>query len=437
MNSFFKSEYFKNIATLLSGSAAAQVILLVISPILTRLFTPADFGIFGLFTAISTILGMVASGRLEIAILLPEKDLEGTRIFQLCLWIALFFSILILLIGVFIAPIDFVRQSTIFKYRYWLAATVFLQAAVQSYTGLLNRFKNYGGITRARLFGSFGIATFSILLGFFKFGAIGLILGKLAGQFIETIGLFFSKKTSENTTNHRSSEVVTERSRSAENSNSKTDVSYKKLFSKYSVFAKFSTIEGLLNNIFKQIPIFALSAFFSETATGHYSFAQKIIGAPSGMLAGSVGKVFYQKAVENNRKNDGSLRLFFKQNMKTLGMIIVPVSIFVIALSPTLFDFVFGDEWRTSGIYAAWLMPFIAVAFVKAPLSCIIDIKNKLKANLLFEIGFLLITIGAFYLAFAENDALLGISIFSLGNAGLGLVQLGWFYSLTKVESGF
>lgn len=419
MNSFFKSEYFKNIATLLSGSAAAQVILLAISPILTRLFTPADFGIFGLFTAVSTLLGMIASGRLEIAILLPEKDSEGNRIFQLCIWIALFFSILILLIGVFIAPIDFVRQSTIFKYRYWLAATVFLQAAVQSYTGLLNRLKNYGGITRARLFGSFGIATFSILFGFLKFGAVGLILGKLAGQFIETIGLFFSKEKSENQPTRRSSD------------------SYKKLFSKYSAFAKFSTIEGLLNNIFKQIPVFALSAFFSATATGHYSFAQKIIGAPSGMLAGSVGKVFYQKAVENNRKNDGSLRLFFKQNMKTLGMIIVPISIFVIAFSPTLFDFVFGDEWRTSGIYAAWLMPFIAVAFVKAPLSCIIDIKNKLKTNLLFEISFLLITCGAFYIAFAEKDALLGISIFSLGNASLGLVQLGWFYSLTKVQSGF
>ena len=426
MKTFFKSEYLRNILTLLTGAAGAQAILLIISPVLSRLFTPADFGIFGLFTAISTVLGMVAAGRLEIAIMLPEEDMESRALFRLCLYIALGFSSLIFLTALFISPIESVRNSLLFEYRYWLAAGIFLQAAIQAWVGLLNRNKKYKSITKAKFLGGFGIAGFSIWLGWLKFGPLGLILGKISGQVIEVFFLnysfnIFSKE------NYKGVKL---------RSPAKPLQNHLFLLKKYSAFAKFSTIEGLLNTFFKQIPIFALSVF-SATAAGNYSFAQKIVGAPAGLLATSIGKVFFQNAVEKNRINDGSLPRFFRQNLIVLSTLVLPPAIILMLFAPILFEFIFGELWHTSGIYAAWLMPFIAVSFVKAPLSFIVDIKNKLKENLLFEFGFLVITSAAFYLAFTTNDPLFGIRLFSLGNATLGMVQLGWFYWLTDRKGGY
>ena len=69
-----KSEFTKNIVTLMTGTAIAQAIPIAISPILTRIYKPEDFGVFALFLAISSILATVVNGRYELAIMLPKKD---------------------------------------------------------------------------------------------------------------------------------------------------------------------------------------------------------------------------------------------------------------------------------------------------------------------------------------------------------------------------
>ena len=68
-----KSEFSKNVLTLMTGATIAQAIPIAISPILTRIYTPEDFGIFALFIAITTIFGTIANGRYELAIMLPKN----------------------------------------------------------------------------------------------------------------------------------------------------------------------------------------------------------------------------------------------------------------------------------------------------------------------------------------------------------------------------
>jgi len=43
-----KSEFAKNVLTLMTGTTIAQAIPIAISPILTRIYTPEDFGVFAL-----------------------------------------------------------------------------------------------------------------------------------------------------------------------------------------------------------------------------------------------------------------------------------------------------------------------------------------------------------------------------------------------------
>ena len=41
-----KSEFSRNVLTLMTGTTIAQAIPIAISPILTRIYTPEDFGVF-------------------------------------------------------------------------------------------------------------------------------------------------------------------------------------------------------------------------------------------------------------------------------------------------------------------------------------------------------------------------------------------------------
>lgn len=66
-------------ALLATGTAVGQVISFALMPIITRLYTPADYGVFGVFTALVTILGSVVGLKFEAAILLPPRTRRGGR----------------------------------------------------------------------------------------------------------------------------------------------------------------------------------------------------------------------------------------------------------------------------------------------------------------------------------------------------------------------
>ncbi len=407
----------------MSGSVSAQLVLLLASPILTRLFTPADFGIFALFVAVSSILGMIANGRYEMAILLPDKDEEGFQIFQLCLWFTLIFSVASFFGFWGLQRFDWFQNSSISDFWWLLPLAIFLQGMIQTFIHYLNRHKKYLQISKGRLFGGISLTAATIGLGTMTLGAIGLILGKLFGHIVELLIYLFAMFKKSRKSNH------------SKRTNNLSQLI--KIAKKYSNFLKFSTLEGLLNTFFKQIPVFGLTTYFGDALAGHYDLGQKVLGKPVGITGSSIGQVFSQEAAKMNNENPSKIRPFFLRNLKTMFGLVLPATILVMLLSPTLFPIIFGAEWSTAGVYAKWLMPFFAVTFLKAPLSFIIDIKNKLKENLLFEIGFVCISIFSFWFGMKTDDALQAIQIFSFGNGTLGLFQLYWFYLLTKSKSGF
>lgn len=82
-----KSEFLRNVLTLMTGTTIAQAIPIANTPILTRLYTLADFGLLALFVAVTSILGSIANGRYEMAIMLPKKDEDAINIAALGLLI--------------------------------------------------------------------------------------------------------------------------------------------------------------------------------------------------------------------------------------------------------------------------------------------------------------------------------------------------------------
>ena len=81
-NPIVKSEFLKNVFTLLSGATIAQIITLIAIPILTRIYTPEDFGYIAIYLSIANIVAAISTGRYELSIMLPEKRIEALAIFK-------------------------------------------------------------------------------------------------------------------------------------------------------------------------------------------------------------------------------------------------------------------------------------------------------------------------------------------------------------------
>ncbi|MFO8192259.1 MAG: oligosaccharide flippase family protein, partial [Bacillota bacterium] len=119
--------FLKNIITLFSASSFAMFIPIILSPILTRMFTPEDFGLLGVYSSLVAVLSIISSMRYELSIILPESDEDGIKLFFLTIGIALFFNILLFgLILVFRNLIvDFFNVPLLYNWLLLLPISVF------------------------------------------------------------------------------------------------------------------------------------------------------------------------------------------------------------------------------------------------------------------------------------------------------------------------
>ncbi len=416
-----KSNYYRNAFTLISGSVIAQAFLLVITPILSRVFTPEDFGLYASFLAVTGILSIVATFRYELAILLPEKNKEAGQIFLLASLISLIIGCITLLIVPMVKDMPWVQELTKIDSSiifFLVPAGIILYDLTKTSSYLANRNKHYKWLSYGRISGSFTTGGLGIVLGLFGWSAAGLVVGKVIGWIAESLVFLFPSRKA-------IAKVIPET----------RWVNLKALAVRYRNFPKYSTPEGLLNTGFKQMPILLLTAWFSIDMAGFYSVAFMLLSKPLGMVSAAFGQVFFQQGASLDREDQGSLRKLFKDNLKFLFFLAVIPCILIAIFAPPLFTFILGDNWEMTGIFVRWLMPFSFITFLKGPFSAMVDIKNKIGQNVFFEIGFFIISILAFYIGFVKNDALLGVQCFSFGCTLLGIFQLRWFYALTKVES--
>jgi len=111
-----KSELTKNVLTLMTGTTIAQAIPIATSPFLTRLYTPADFGLLSLFMNLTVILSVVATGRYDLALMLPKEDKKAMNVLSLSITLTFIVSCLVLSIAIIFNE-SFTRIFKMFSFR--------------------------------------------------------------------------------------------------------------------------------------------------------------------------------------------------------------------------------------------------------------------------------------------------------------------------------
>jgi len=198
---FPKSDFVKNVITLVTGTAIAQAIPIAISPILTRIYSPDDFGILALFLSIVAVLSVVATGRYEFAITLPAKDEDARQILWLsCLFSILFSCVILIFVILFNSTItDILGNDKISEWLYFIPFVVLISGIYQSFNYWFNRKKKYANLSKSKITQTLTSSIVNLSVGFArKGGAFGLIFGQILGQLLSSMYLvfYFFKNTS-------------------------------------------------------------------------------------------------------------------------------------------------------------------------------------------------------------------------------------------------
>lgn len=352
------------------GIVLNQAILLAISPVLSRIYTPTDFGIFAVFFAFVSILSIAITGRYELAILVPSKHKQANQIVMAALSICLLITLLTgFLLTYFNRQLfEWLNIAQISGLVPLISASLLLAGCISILNYWLIRQKCFRPISIGRIVQGLVLAVTSIGLGLAGYGAQGMIGGYIAGQLIRLSHMGY---TALNLSDCLKLFVP----------GTATLVQLKK----YREFPIYNTPAALLNAAKIQIPTFMMSANYTTTQVGHYDMTNRALGTPSSFVGLAIGDVFHQRLATRRHQGQSLYPLTIKLALYLLVIGIFPVAI-VVMFGPTIFEIAFGGQWRQTGEFVQILAPAFLVRFIASPLGRVYIINDRVKLNSLWQV---------------------------------------------------
>lgn len=411
-----RSDFTRNVFTLISGTTVAQAISIGISPILSRMYTTAEFGAFGTFSSVIALLSLVVGGRYEGAILLPKKDEEAANLFALSFFfnfaVSLFFLGAIFVISFFL-PYK-TSHSELFYWFYLTPVFTFFIGAGQTFNNWYNRRKEYKTMVSYRISNSASNNLYSLSLGFAKIPLNGLIISYLVANIV-SVGAFLGNIHND----YRQFK------------GSVTRLKMIALARRYRRFPLTNSVQAISDAFQTNGVIYFVAAFFSQSVVGVYSFAMRILLVPMNFAGAAMAQVFYQQATETYN-NQGDLQALVRNTIRKSALLSLPVLVILVALGPQIFSFVFGPEWYEAGVYARILAPWILLDFMRAPLSqvpIIVGRHNRLLLLSLTSCAIILATMA--FTAIVAKDLKTGLYLLTICQSAYNLVLISWIYRIS------
>ena len=402
LSALWQNGFFRSAGMLVGGTATAQALTILALPILTRIYSPEDFSVLAVYTALLTMVAVISCLRLEIAIPLPEDDGEAVNLFALAFVFATIAAVLTCVGVVLFGPVFFqaIRQPQMQPYGWLLPLGVWMSGSYAALQYWATRKKRFSVIARTRMtqVGSGLVAQLG--LGWAGAGTVGLLLGHVLMAGSGVISLIRQAL-------NRDLPVLRMISTQG----------MVKAFSHYKRFPQYSTVEALANNAAIQVPVLLIGALAIGPEAGFVMLATRALGTPVTLVGNAVAQVYLSRAPEAMRK--GNLGEFSYDILQGLARVGVGPLVFIAVIAPSAFALMFGEEWRRSGELVAWMTPWFIFKLLSSPISMVMHVKMMQRAMMgLMVVGLLLriaVTMGAY--AFdpayiAEGYALSGMGFY-------------------------
>ncbi|WP_372834014.1 lipopolysaccharide biosynthesis protein [Pontibacterium sp.] len=401
LSKFAAPALITRIATLISGSAGANLIVLLATPVLSRLYSPDSFGMLALFVSISAVMGTVMCLRYEQAVYLPEQHETAHKLALGATSIALVLTLLFTLACITWMHLEL--SSLLGSYTILLPLVGLGLALYNLMSNWAVRMEKVSDVAKTRLYRASAQVTSQLFFAMIGMLQIGLIIGDLIGRFAGITNIFRKFSRLEN---------------SANNSQPRLKNTYNAL-REYWRFPLISTPTALLNVAVMQSPSILLATLYSPTAAGFYFMAQRIIAAPMALMGQSVAQGYTAELASRFNQNTYDAASLFFRSAGWLLIIGAPMLLIIGLLAPELMPKLLGGDWHTAGEYILILTPFFIGQFVMSPLSTTLNVIHKQHWLFLWDLVRLACVIPSFVVAvYAGWSAEMSLLLFSCLMAG-------------------
>jgi O-antigen/teichoic acid export membrane protein len=410
--SIIEGEFTRNVVTLVTGTAIAQAIVFAATPILTRIYTPNDFGVFAIYMAVVSILAALSSGRYELAIMLPVKDKDAINILALSVILSATISIMLFLIVIIYNKeiAVYLGNEQISTWLYLMPISVLFMGLYQSFSYWNNRKKQYVKISQSKVMQSGTTVTLNISSGLGKFfsGGGGLIVGGLMGQAAASVflGLTISKKDSALFKDINRNKMLA-------------------LGKKYKKFPIYDLPGYVAFTVYSNIAVIFFNKFFDSSVAGLYFLSNRLIQLPITLFSKSVSDVFYQKLSQQSDNESISEEL----NYYVLRIIKITIVPFLIITYTSFFyvEFIFGYEWKDLYKYITLLSIPAFFKLIFSPYTHVLKIINKQEVSAYLHLMRLALASVFFISYFYVDYSLIWfLFIYALMDAVLHLFLVFW-----------
>lgn len=396
IHKLLQSPFARSVAVLTGGTAFAQGLGVLALPLLTRLYTPDDFGVLGSFAALLSMISVIAALRYQIAIPLPEDDQDAANLMAVSLLCVVVTSTLTALAVLFLGD-RIAAQFTTPALRdvlWMLPIGVLLTGAYTVFQFWATRKKAYPQIARTRIEQAVGGVGSQLGLGWYGAGAVGLIIGQVISNGAGFFGLA--------------------RRAWAEGREAFTRVRFVSLRHTayaYRRYPSYSSVEALANTAGLQIPLILISMLAGNEELGFIMLVMRVLQAPMSLVGGAVAQVYYRQAISELKS--GRLMTFTVGTLKKLFMLAFPPMLLVAIVALWATPLVFGAEWTRAGELMVWFVPYFFFQFLSSPLSMALHVVDKQSTALWLQIFGLTVRVAPIFLmpagvtiAFAVSSAL-------------------------------
>ena len=367
---FSKGTFLRSVATLMGGAAAAQAINLAITPLLSRMYSPADFGVLGLLSSFSVLFVGVAAARYDMAIVLPKAREDAAALMAAAATIVALMAICCLAV-VALAGEQIARAFEAPGLGSWLYFAPLLVLSAGLYNVLTYwcmRHKEFSAMSAASVVAAGSSAGAKIAGGSAGFGAWGLVGGQVFGQVVAFIALAWRA--------FRSSDL---NPRGIARWSAMTH-----MLREHREFPLYQAPMTLLNTFAQNLPVYILGAYYGAGVVGQWALTLLLLATPVQIVANSVRQVLYQRLSEESARGGDVKRLLVRATVAlALGgtLLAIPAGL----LAPTMFEIVLGDEWSRAGEFAKWTMPWQVSVLAATPAVALFPVIRMQRTVLIWQ----------------------------------------------------
>lgn len=341
-----RSAFVRNVLLIMSGTAIAQLIGFALSPVISRLFSPADFGVFGSFNAVASIIATGVTLEYSQALMLPKEKGDAANLFCVsCLSTSII--AFCCLLACLAAPS--LVQNLIKAPNAWclllLVLAILVSGLSQACQAWCVRVKAFKQISVSQIVRSISANGTQLGLGWTTGGALALIFGSILGDALASVQLVRTALLDLWT--HRRC-IRGDRMRW--------------LAKEYRDFPLYAATQNVVSGLSIGLPVLLLTHFYGIVVAGAYAFGMRILYAPIALVQRGLRPVLFQKASEIQHRGGSLVPLYVKITLGLFALALVP-SLVLLLWAPCIFTFIFGSQWNTAGDFGRSLVVWLMVHF--------------------------------------------------------------------------